>query len=232
MTSLDSFERYHEKDAEVWERQILLRARPCVGPPELATRFDTLRRNILSRPLPDDFAAESHHIRQRMETELAGETEGRWDVKTGRGGLLDVETSVQFLQLRHGGEHGELFDVRPTRETIDRLESLELLSEAHARVLREGWSSCSAWPADCASSRTARSPTSTPSAETWTGWRAASAISPRRARAARAARCSETTDATPRRSARPTWTSSASRRPSQRRLRGIAHEQIGHASGS
>jgi glutamate-ammonia-ligase adenylyltransferase len=37
-----------------------------------------------------------------MEVELGKETRGRWHVKLGRGGLVDVEFLAQALQLVHG----------------------------------------------------------------------------------------------------------------------------------
>ena len=40
-----------------------------------------------------------------MEREIAGESAGRYNSKLGRGGLVDVEFAVQFLQLVHGGQH-------------------------------------------------------------------------------------------------------------------------------
>jgi glutamate-ammonia-ligase adenylyltransferase len=42
-----------------------------------------------------------------MELELGKETRGRWHVKLGRGGLVDVEFLAQGLQLLHGAAHPE-----------------------------------------------------------------------------------------------------------------------------
>ena len=81
--------------------------------------FRALRREILLRPLPAGAAAEIRRIRQRMENELAHETDRRHDFKTGRGGLLDVESVVQFLQLRHGAAHPELLEVDRIGAQID-----------------------------------------------------------------------------------------------------------------
>jgi glutamate-ammonia-ligase adenylyltransferase len=43
-----------------------------------------------------------------MEKELARETAHRFNIKSGRGGLLDVEFLVQYLQLRDGGQRPSL----------------------------------------------------------------------------------------------------------------------------
>jgi glutamate-ammonia-ligase adenylyltransferase len=139
VSSLDGLREHHERGAMTWERQALLRARPVAGDPALGERFDALRREILARPLPEDLAEEIHRIRRRMETELAQEGEGRRDLKLGRGGLVDVEFAVQFLQLRHGTEHPALFDPDGTETQLERLESLALLDAERSQVLRQGW---------------------------------------------------------------------------------------------
>ncbi len=140
VTSLDAFRAYHEESAQVWERQALLRARAVAGSASLAEAFESLRREILCRPLPAGFGAEARRIRMRMETELAKESDGRRDFKTGRGGIADVETVVQIRQLEHGGAHPELFETARTDEQLERLAALGLLEADQAAALREGWS--------------------------------------------------------------------------------------------
>ncbi len=139
VTSFAAFERYHEQSAALWERQALLRARPVAGSDALARAFTRARDEILRRPLPEDPRAEIHRIRQRMEVELAQEAESRRDLKTGRGGLLDVETVVQCLQLEHGASHPSLLEPRRIEALLDDLERSELLGAADAATLREGW---------------------------------------------------------------------------------------------
>jgi glutamate-ammonia-ligase adenylyltransferase len=139
VTSLDSFKHYHEKSAALWERQALLRARAVAGSSRLADAFEKERRTILRKPLEGDFDEEVHRIRMRMEAELGRETVARHDFKTGRGGMQDVETVVQVLQLRHGAEQEELFDVEPVVKQLDRLQRRGFLEESDAEALRQGW---------------------------------------------------------------------------------------------
>jgi len=139
VSSLASFAQYHAGGAQVWERQALLRARPIAATGRLADAFVAQRLAILGRPLPADVGAEIHRIRLRMETELAQETIRRRDFKTGRGGMLDVESVVQLLQLRHGAAHPELFAVAPMAAQIAALARLVLLAPHDAAVLQRGW---------------------------------------------------------------------------------------------
>ncbi len=139
VSHIDTLTTYHEKTAAAWERQALLRSRAIAGSERLAGRFEGVRREILLRPNPPDLRQELHHVRGRMEDELARETNARRDFKTGRGGLLDVETVVQYLQLEHAGKHPELVEVRTLAEQIHELESREILSATDAGVLSRGW---------------------------------------------------------------------------------------------
>ena len=45
-----------------------------------------------------------HHLRTRLEKEQGREREGRYHLKTGRGGLLDIEFAVQWLQMKNGND--------------------------------------------------------------------------------------------------------------------------------
>lgn len=139
VTSLASFQRYHAEGSQNWERQALLRARPVAGDAQLGAAFEAARREILSRPPTDDLAGELHRIRQRMETELARETAVRHDFKTGRGGVLDVESVVDYTRLMNAQKHPELLAVDRVEVQIERLSELGLLSEEDCTMLSEGW---------------------------------------------------------------------------------------------
>ncbi len=138
VSSLASFRSYHETSA-VWEWQSLLRARPVAGSPTLGERFEEVRQEILRRPARADIAAEIRHARSRMESELAQERRGRYDLKTGRGGLLDVEDVVQYFQLRNGVAYPQLFDAESIETQLSRIEALGLIDAEPTARLREGW---------------------------------------------------------------------------------------------
>jgi glutamine synthetase adenylyltransferase len=74
-----------------------------------------------------------------MEREVAREDARRRDFKTGRGGLQEVESVVQCLQLMYGGAHEELLAVASIVAQLERLRRLQLLDEQDARTLLSGW---------------------------------------------------------------------------------------------
>lgn len=139
VSHIDTFTSYHAQTAASWERQALLRARPVAGSQRLADVFARLRVEILSRHNPENLSAELDRIRQRMEAELARESFLHRDFKTGRGGLLDVETIVQYLQLRGAGSDPALLEVRPISQQIEHLAAADLLDRADADGLNAGW---------------------------------------------------------------------------------------------
>jgi [glutamine synthetase] adenylyltransferase / [glutamine synthetase]-adenylyl-L-tyrosine phosphorylase len=107
-SGVDALERYYQEHGDLWERQSLTRARLIVGDRRLARRVrTTLRQLVYGAPLPQGALKEIRDVRRRMELELGKETRGRWHVKLGRGGLVDVEFLAQGLQLVHGATHPE-----------------------------------------------------------------------------------------------------------------------------
>jgi glutamate-ammonia-ligase adenylyltransferase len=90
------------------------------------------------RGLNREEIGEIHHLRMRMERELAGEDDSRFNLKKGRGGLVDVEFLTQMLQLTHGHHSARL----RRRETLGALKALhdeKVLKPAEYRLLVDGY---------------------------------------------------------------------------------------------
>ncbi len=139
ISSLPAYREYHESTAAPWERQALIKARVVAGSAELAANYDALTAEIVyERPLPDNFAKEIYRLRQRMEKELGKENEQRRNIKTGRGGMVDVEFIAQYLQLCHGKEKQAL-RCRNTVDTLHILQSENLISKMDYESLVTGY---------------------------------------------------------------------------------------------
>ena len=106
VSSATGFTQYHRARAMLWERQALLRARPVAGDLQLGERIlQGLADVRYPAALASDAGAEIHRLRSRMLQELARKQAGQFNVKTGRGGLVDLEFVVQYLQLKHAHAH-------------------------------------------------------------------------------------------------------------------------------
>ena len=119
--SEEAFKDYHAS-SRIWERQVLIKARAVAGDPERGRSLVRWTATfVYDSPLdPAQAKAEIHHHRARMEQELARESADFHDLKLGRGGLLDIDFVVQYLQLRHGGDAA----VR-ARSTLGALRALQ-----------------------------------------------------------------------------------------------------------
>jgi glutamate-ammonia-ligase adenylyltransferase len=142
--SFEALAVYHAREARLWERQALLRARPVAGDAALfrRARAEVLDKSLY-RPPPaaiDERAAaqELLAMRERMEREIAAESPGRYNSKLGRGGLVDVEFAVQFLQLVHGHAHPEV-RTSSTPGALAALLRAELLAPSDHEPLARGY---------------------------------------------------------------------------------------------
>ncbi len=139
VTSLESFLEYHREEAQIWERQAMTKARVVFGDASLADQLrSVIERTVYGSTIGEDGRSEIHRLRMRMERELARETVGSYNIKTGRGGMVDVEFIAQFLQLRHGFRYPELRSTS-TIEVLNRVGALGLAPEGDAETLVAGY---------------------------------------------------------------------------------------------
>lgn len=139
VSSFPAYRAYHASSAAPWERQALIKARVVVGTATLGVAFQELTEQVVyQQPVPEDLAEEISRLRQRMETEVAREGSGQLNIKTGRGGLVDVEFLVQYLQLLHGRLDPEL-RCRNTLEALTALHRHNRIPVADYKVLANGY---------------------------------------------------------------------------------------------
>jgi glutamate-ammonia-ligase adenylyltransferase len=139
--SLASYAEYYERWSAPWELQALLRAHPMAGDEDLARRFVALI-DPLRYPQGGVSAGDVREIRRlkaRMEAErLPRGVDPSSHLKLGRGGLSDVEWTVQLLQLRHGADLTDL-KTTATLAALRAATAADLLSETDARALEDAW---------------------------------------------------------------------------------------------
>lgn len=139
--TLASYAAYYRRWSGVWESQALLRAEPMAGDPALGRSFieliDPLR--YPDEGIGEDAVREIRRLKARMESErMPRGADPTLHAKLGRGGLSDVEWTVQLLQMRHGWEVPGLRTTR-TRTALAAAHSAELLSTEDAQTLDEAW---------------------------------------------------------------------------------------------
>jgi [glutamine synthetase] adenylyltransferase / [glutamine synthetase]-adenylyl-L-tyrosine phosphorylase len=137
---LDAAIRYYDTVGRTWERQAFVKARSIAGDRELGQEFleqlePWIYRKYLSRADITGIKALKRRIDQRAVRE-GGDSR---NVKTGHGGIRDIEFVIQFLQLLNGGD---LLDIRTgnTLQAIARLEGAGCLTVKERALLETNYS--------------------------------------------------------------------------------------------
>ena len=121
--SLASTLSYYDARGRTWERQALIKVRACAGDPALGREFASqIEPFVYRKYFSFSEINEVKALKRRMEQRSTQDGADEFDVKTGLGGIRDIEYTVQFLQLLNGGD---LPAVRQ-RNTLLALEALEI----------------------------------------------------------------------------------------------------------
>ena len=141
--SLGALEEYFHVQGREWERFAWLKSR-VVAPrenlrqgPALALRSIVIPfvfRRYLDYNVFDSLRALHRQIREHAARRSAGHPERSNDVKLSRGGIREIEFTVQLLQVVRGGQFPEL-RTRPTLDALPRLVRAGLMPQDTARDL-------------------------------------------------------------------------------------------------
>ncbi|MDH6678221.1 glutamate-ammonia-ligase adenylyltransferase [Rhodococcus sp. LBL1] len=139
--TIASYEAYYAQWAQSWEVQALLRAHTVAGDEDLGLRFLHMidKTRYPEGGVSEQAVREIRRIKARVDSErLPRGADPATHTKLGRGGLADVEWTVQLIQLRHAHEVPSLHNTS-TLETLDAIGAAELLSETDIELLRDAW---------------------------------------------------------------------------------------------
>ncbi|MFF0398474.1 bifunctional [glutamine synthetase] adenylyltransferase/[glutamine synthetase]-adenylyl-L-tyrosine phosphorylase [Streptomyces sp. NPDC005248] len=139
--TLKSYEAYYRRWSLVWESQALLRAEPMAGDEDLGREFIELIAPLRypMEGLGEDAVREIRRLKARMESErMPRGADPTLHTKLGRGGLSDVEWTVQLMQMQHGWAEPGLRTTR-TREALAAACAAGLIPGEDAQTLDEAW---------------------------------------------------------------------------------------------
>ncbi len=132
--------RYYDTVGRTWERQAYVKARPIAGSLELGHWFlDRLETWVYRRYLSRADIAGIKALKRRIEQRSIREGGDASNLKTGRGGIRDVEFVIQFLQLLNAGDLPQL-RTGNTLEAIDQLSLAGCLTIEERGSLEENYS--------------------------------------------------------------------------------------------
>ena len=136
-SSKKSFLRYYNLQGRTWERQALIKMRPIGGDIDLGEKIvGELEPWVYHRTLNRFDIEGIKSLKRQIERRALVDGEQATNVKTGFGGIRDVEFLIQFLQLLNGGEavrsHNSLTAIRMLAEA-------DCLTIEEARLLAQNY---------------------------------------------------------------------------------------------
>ncbi|MHB1199126.1 MAG: bifunctional [glutamate--ammonia ligase]-adenylyl-L-tyrosine phosphorylase/[glutamate--ammonia-ligase] adenylyltransferase [Polaromonas sp.] len=145
--SLNALEDYFQAQGREWERFAWLKSRvvaplQCIrsGLPR-ALRGSVLPfvfRRYLDYSVFDALRILHRQIREHAAKRCAGHPERANDVKMSRGGIREIEFTVQLLQVVRGGQFPEL-RIRPTLDALQRVASAGLMPRDTADAMARAY---------------------------------------------------------------------------------------------
>ena len=130
---IEGFARYLHESAWTWEHMALTRGRIIGTSGALKEQLEQTIRQALTRKRDvDRLVCDIADMRQKIAKEHPAPS--HWDIKHRRGGLVDLEFIVQYLQLRHAQTDPNVLSAR-TGDALTRLAGAGYLEERTADEL-------------------------------------------------------------------------------------------------
>lgn len=134
LTSATSFIEYHQAECEIWERQMMTRCRAVIDPHGLGREcLDRISPLIYAEYDREMLRREIGTMRRRVENEK-GKLSGKYEVKRGPGGIMDIDFLTHFLQLGHGYNRPDL-RTSSTRTALQALTRNKYITPAVSKEL-------------------------------------------------------------------------------------------------
>jgi glutamate-ammonia-ligase adenylyltransferase len=132
---LAAFEAYYAHDAWTWELMALTRARVVAGDAVLGDALTpAIRERLLAERDPAQVFKDAAEMRARMAAERPAR--GEWDMKLAPGGLVDVEFTIQALEIAHAHAAPDALSAS-SGEALRRLAAAGVLGPQEAQALEE-----------------------------------------------------------------------------------------------
>ena len=136
---LAGYEGYYMRRGELWERQMLIKARCCAGSEALGQRFlKMVQPFVYPRYFDTSPTTEINRVKERIEDAIGSKGQRETHLKLRSGGIRDIEFIVQCLQLLVGRIH-ENARSDNTLEAIRQLQRVSALSGKEADQLRDAY---------------------------------------------------------------------------------------------
>lgn len=138
ITPYNSFIEYHGGEREIWERQMMTRCRAVLTlSRNVEPVLSAVNGSIYKEYDPNVLRQEVVTMRTRVQKEL-GSPKGRYEIKRGYGGIMDIDFITHYFQLGFGYKHHEL-QTASTRTALKEMGNLGLVQKNVTSALLDSY---------------------------------------------------------------------------------------------
>ena len=137
--SIPSITEYYSNSAAFWEIQAAIKMRPIAGNIRLGYNFLESLKPFIQKPWEQSVVSiEIEKMRKKAIKNISQGLSSGIDVKSGMGGIRDIEFMVQGLQLLYSGEKGLLIEGN-TLLAIESMIEADILPYESAKIIKQDY---------------------------------------------------------------------------------------------
>jgi [glutamine synthetase] adenylyltransferase / [glutamine synthetase]-adenylyl-L-tyrosine phosphorylase len=138
VTGEQSFVNYHKVEREIWERQMMTRCRAVVDSGNIASSALSQIESSVYQQFDDNILRTEIIDMRKLVVDELGSQRGKYDLKRGEGGIMDIDFLTHYLQLAHGYEDISL-RTSSTREALRKLSDAGRITKENSEFLLEAY---------------------------------------------------------------------------------------------
>ncbi|BBP45344.1 glutamate-ammonia-ligase adenylyltransferase [Thiosulfatimonas sediminis] len=140
VVSFDEFVKYQQNKAWTWEHQALVRVRAVVASDAAQRAFNDFKQQFIgqSRDLTV-LRTEVADMRRKMQDSLDKSDTELFDLKQGRGGIVDIEFMMQYLVLGYAHRYPDLLTFSDNMRILEAVARNQLLTQQQVADLMDAY---------------------------------------------------------------------------------------------
>ncbi len=140
VVDFEGYQHYLQHKAWVWELQAFVRARAVTGDDQAIEAFNAFKCAFLQQKRTcEQIRTEVVEMRQKMMAELDKSNERIFDLKQGRGGIVDIEFMVQYLVLSYAHQYPVLCEYSDNLRSLNAMIKVGVLTQKEGNALLEAY---------------------------------------------------------------------------------------------
>ncbi len=140
VVDFDGYQNYLQHKAWVWEHQAFVRVRAVTGDAQSIEHFNQFKAQFIQQKRDvAEIKKEVVNMRQKMMDELDKSNDSVFDLKQGKGGIVDIEFMMQFLVLSYAHQYPALCQYSDNLRILEAVGSAKLLTQTEVNNLLDAY---------------------------------------------------------------------------------------------